>query len=321
MEQSGRVKVSKAQQALLGKIYRYLTQQQGIKKEFIQNQFAHPHIQSRVFNNSYTLARAMLTHLRERQAKLAHETKGNTEESFPRNEGGELRIKNSNILKEQLAHSPGLKLANANTSEDNSNSLVEIHEKVQACKACFIAELRGKASPPPLRAQPKSNGRIIVVIDQVSYYSQTVKEYFMDSAGEMLKKILAALNIDLNHTYYTSLLKCTGTVEISDRLAEAKTCLTHFYEELLYFKPQLLLVFGLNSYRLLFSPSQNSAEFLPAFHAARGKIVRYTSPNNISANCLFTHSPQEVVRDTGLKREVWNDLKPHLKTIDFLLKP
>lgn len=189
-----------------------------------------------------------------------------------------------------------------NTKEiEKNNALKALHLDISTCDKCFLGKSRGNHLALPTQKSP-SQTKIIVIVDNVSYYDQMREQYFVDEAGSMIKRILEALKIPMAAVYATAAIKCTQVVEFGDRLQETTPCLTHLRKEISLLSPELIIAFGEITYQIL---KEEIKEENDEFEAIRGKIMHF-----LGKKIIFTYHPRKIMRNPSLKKEVWNNLKP-----------
>ncbi len=185
-------------------------------------------------------------------------------------------------------------------AQKKESDLKKRHRLIHECVKCPLGRKERAAIPN----EKKSS--IMILNDIPSFYEQMQGEYFQDKAGQLFKKILKALNIDVKKVYFTSAIKCASTFEMDNQLNKVSVCLEHLMSELNIIQPKLILAFGKNIYRLLFEKDN--------FASIRGQKLKFRE-----IDVVFTYHPRDLLLDEQLKKDCWNDLKPYLSEINSLL--
>ena len=142
---------------------------------------------------------------------------------------------------------------------------------------------------------------------------------FVGRAGELLDKMLAAIDLPREDVYICNTVKCRPTVQDGGKLrnrapvpAEMTNCRPYLDEQIEIIAPQVILALG--------APAAKS--FLgPTFSITRSRGLWFEGPNGIPL--MATFHPAYVLRQGGMaltdtKRQVWSDLKQVRAKLDEL---
>lgn len=142
---------------------------------------------------------------------------------------------------------------------------------------------------------------------------------FVGRAGELLDKMLAAIDLPREDVYICNTVKCRPTVQEGGKLrnrapvpAEMTNCRPYLDEQIEIIAPQVILALG--------APAAKS--FLGAtFSITRSRGLWFEGPNGIPL--MATFHPAYVLRQGGMaltdtKRQVWSDLKQVRAKLDAL---
>ncbi len=126
-----------------------------------------------------------------------------------------------------------------------------------------------------------------------------LKTVFCGEAGDLLKKMMGAINVDFNHCYRTFLVKAPITNKIMPRImaSHVKTLI----KEIELVKPKQILLMG---------------EFTTL---ALNKTKIMTTPKNIrfaDTPTMVTYDPVFLLKNPGMKGITWK----HLQALEILLK-
>ncbi|MCA1613384.1 MAG: uracil-DNA glycosylase [Acidobacteria bacterium] len=119
---------------------------------------------------------------------------------------------------------------------------------------------------------------------------------FMGPAGQMLERILAAINLRRDDCYLTNVVKM---VSAGDELTpDVLSFFTPFlHRELDAVAPRVVVSFGNTPTRALLRTKKPISQMRGEFHDYRG------------AKLMPTFNPAYLLRDPSKKREVWEDMK------------
>ena len=177
---------------------------------------------------------------------------------------------------------------------------------VAACRKCVIGSLRthsvyGEGDPcTPLMVVGEGPGET----------EDRLGRPFVGRAGELLEKMLLAIELPREEIYICNTVKCRPTLDEGGRLKnrapdrlEMANCRPYLDEQIEIINPRVILALG--------APAAKS--FLgPAFAITKQRGQWYEGPSGIPL--MVTFHPAYILRQTGgeltaVKRMVWTDLK------------
>jgi len=142
-------------------------------------------------------------------------------------------------------------------------------------------------------------------------------EPFVGRAGELLTRMLAAIDVRREDVFITNTIKCRATVEEDGRRSnraplpeEMQNCREYLDRELAVVQPRIILALG--------APAAKS--FLGAsFSITRQRGIWYAGPGG--CDLIVTFHPAYVLRQTGgnmtaVKKLVWSDLLAVRRRLD-----
>lgn len=142
-------------------------------------------------------------------------------------------------------------------------------------------------------------------------------EPFVGRAGELLTRMLAAIDLRREDVFITNTIKCRASIEEGGRIAnrapmqeEIANCREYLDREIAIVKPKVLLALG--------APAAKS--FLGAgFSITRQRGIWYAGP--AGTDLIVTFHPAYVLRQTGgnmqsVKKLVWSDLQAVRRKLD-----
>jgi len=145
---------------------------------------------------------------------------------------------------------------------------------------------------------------------------------FVGRAGELLDKMLAAIDLPREDVYICNTVKCRPTVYDGGKLrnrapvpAEMANCRTYLDEQIDIIAPHVILALG--------APAAKS--FMGnQFGITKSRGIWFVGPNAIPL--IATFHPAYILRQGGMaltdtKRQVWSDLKKVREKLDSLQQP
>jgi DNA polymerase len=115
--------------------------------------------------------------------------------------------------------------------------------------------------------------------------------------GELLSKILAAMNLNRESVYITPAVKCCAPEAPESVTAKVKACKAHLLKEIEFVKPKIICAFGDRASSALLGVPLPIQRLRGRFHSFQGIQVMPT----YSLGHLLTH-PED-------KRATWEDIK------------
>ncbi len=197
--------------------------------------------------------------------------------------------------------------------EEGRRELEVLRKQVDACRRCQIGYTRTKVV-----CGVGNPGSPLVVVGEGPGESEDQQgEPFVGRAGELLTKMLAAIELRREDVFITNTIKCRATTTESGRLAnrapspeEMSNCREYLDRELAVVKPKIILALG--------APAAKS--FLGRdFSITRQRGIWYAGPSG--SDLIVTFHPAYILRQTGgnidsVKRLVWSDLVAVRKKLD-----
>ena len=188
-------------------------------------------------------------------------------------------------------------------------------ERAAACRRCAIGYTRTKN----VYGEGDPHARLMLVGEGPGETEDRLGRPFVGRAGELLEKMLAAIDLRRDDVYICNTVKCRPTLGDGGRLrnrpptpAEMANCRSYLDDQIAIVAPAVILALG--------APAAKS--FLgPNFGITRGRGTWYEGPSGIPL--MVTFHPAYVLRQGGMaltqtKRLVWNDLKAVRARLDVL---
>lgn len=190
------------------------------------------------------------------------------------------------------------KLSNKFISSDNdiwknSTALEEFYSIIHNCKKCKFGETRnnfvfGTGNP---RAE-------IMLIGEAPGADEDIQgEPFVGRAGQLLTKILDAINLKRDDVYIANVVKCRPPGNKTPTEDEYKDCLPYLIKQIELIKPKFILTLGAVPLKALAGGSYQITK-------VRGKILEF---NGIKL--IPTFHPAYLLRNPSAKKEVWEDVQ------------
>ena len=180
-----------------------------------------------------------------------------------------------------------------NSDWKNSQSLVELDSLINTCVKCSLATQRnhfvfGEGNP---------DADIMLVGEAPGADEDRQGKPFVGAAGQLLTKILAAINLSRDEVYICNILKCRPPQNRDPLPEEIISCQPYLKKQIELIKPKFVLCLGRFAAQTLLN-TQTSLGVL------RGKLHPYGD-----TNLIVTYHPAALLRNAEYKRPTWEDVQ------------
>jgi DNA polymerase len=178
-------------------------------------------------------------------------------------------------------------------------SLADIAAQVKACTRCALHRGRKQAVPGEGAASP----RVVVIGEGPGAEEDTTGRPFVGPAGQLLDRMLKAIELDRNtNCFIANVVKCRPPGNRDPLPEESAACLPYLRAQIAALRPRVILAVG-----------RVAAQTLTGLTAGVGELRRRQLAYE-GIPLAVTYHPSAVLRDSSLRRPVWEDLK-RLKSI------
>jgi len=175
--------------------------------------------------------------------------------------------------------------------------LKEFSQSIQNCQRCGLAESRrhvvfGNGNP---------NARIMLVGEAPGREEDIQGKVFVGAAGQLLTKILAAINLKRDDVYIGNIIKCRPPQNRNPNQEEQDTCAEYLMKQIDIIQPHYILALGRIAGQYLTGKSLSMREL-------RGNVFSFKG-----ASLMVTYHPAALLRNPELKRPTWEDVQKFQK--------
>ena len=169
----------------------------------------------------------------------------------------------------------------------------EIECAIRGCTACRLSETRHNTVP----GEGNRNADIMLIGEGPGEQEDLSGRPFVGPAGQLLDKMLAAIDLTREDVYICNIVKCRPPHNRQPERDEADMCLPYLRTQVALVKPRIIVLLGATAARNAISPDVRITR-------DRGK---WFEKDGISL--IITYHPSALLRDTSLKRAAWEDFK------------
>jgi len=179
------------------------------------------------------------------------------------------------------------------SSRANIHTLEGIRQELGDCTRCSLCEERkhivfGKGNP---------TASLVFVGEAPGRQEDLAGEPFVGEAGQLLTRIIQAINLRREDVYITNVLKSRPPKNRDPKPEEIAACVPFLRKQLRAMRPRLICALGKFA-------AQTLLETTERISTLRGKIAEF---QNISV--VPTFHPASLLRNPQWKRDVWQDMQ------------
>jgi uracil-DNA glycosylase family 4 len=177
--------------------------------------------------------------------------------------------------------------------------LDELAARVAGCRECGLCATRTQT----VFADGAPTARLLFVGEAPGRDEDAQGLPFVGRAGQLLNKMIAAIEMKREEVYICNVLKCRPPDNRVPAPDEVERCRPYLEQQIALVKPALICALGLSAVQALLQTKASMASM-------RGKTFTYRG-----VPLIPTYHPAALLRNPGLKREAWIDLQ---RVRDFL---
>ncbi len=196
-------------------------------------------------------------------------------------------------------------LKKLNTSEasqvDTLSGVTSIDDLEQLLNSCTLCDLSSERKN--VVAGEGSKNPILMLIGEAPGREEDITgRPFVGKSGELLTKMLRAINLSREEVFITSVVKCRPPRNRTPHRQEIEACLPYLLKQIELLDPDLLLCLGSTAAHALLKSDEPLSKLRGTFHAFGKRKL------------LVTYHPAYLLRFGGakllnLKKQAWHDLQ------------
>lgn len=178
-------------------------------------------------------------------------------------------------------------------------SLADLQEKVLPCKLCTLSKSRNKV----VFGDGNPNAKLMFIGEAPGYSEDIKGKPFVGKAGELLTKIINAIDLKREDVYIANILKCRPPENRNPNPNEIKLCYPYLTKQIEIIKPKIICALGIFAIQTLLKTTELIGNL-------RGRFYDYHG-----IKLIATFHPAYLLRYPNEKKKTWEDMK---KVRDFL---
>jgi len=179
-----------------------------------------------------------------------------------------------------------------------ATSLESLKQMICNCQKCPLGRTRNKF----VFGVGNPNADVVVIGEAPGADEDATGEPFVGMAGQLLTKILAAINFSREDVFICNILKSRPPGNRTPERSEVDQCIPYLYKQLDLIKPKFILAVGLTAANGLLNKKASMREL-------RGKVHDYHG-----ITMIVTYHPAALLRNPQWKRPTWEDVQ-HLRRL------
>ena len=179
-------------------------------------------------------------------------------------------------------------------------SLDAIADAVRACSACALHQSATKAVP----GEGDPHADFLCVGEAPGANEDQQGRPFVGDAGQLLTKILGAIQLEREHVYICNVLKHRPPGNRDPLPEEVHACQPYLLRQLELVKPRVILALGRFAAQTLLQTTTSIGQM-------RGQLHRFHG-----IPLIVTYHPAALLRNESWKRPTWEDVKLARRVLD-----
>ena len=181
----------------------------------------------------------------------------------------------------------------SNDPVPQAGSLEAIAQLVASCTKCRLCEGRRHTVP----GEGAADARLVVVGEGPGRVEDETGRPFVGPAGELLTKILGAIELPRERVFICNVVKCRPPENRVPQYDEIAACVPYLFRQIELVKPAVILAMGGTAAQTLLNTKQSLGALRNQVHRLRGTPV------------IVTYHPAALLRNPNWKKPTWDDVR------------
>lgn len=181
-----------------------------------------------------------------------------------------------------------------------ATSLEEIARLVATCTKCRLCESRTHTVP----GEGPPGARLLAVGEGPGRTEDETGRPFVGQAGELLTKILAAIDLPREQVYICNVVKCRPPENRVPQFDEVAACVPYLFRQIELIRPKVILAMGGTAAQTMLNSKQSLGAMRNQVHRFRGIPV------------IVTYHPAALLRNPNWKKPTWDDVRIARRLLD-----
>lgn len=177
------------------------------------------------------------------------------------------------------------------------SSLDELRPVVLECRRCILADTRHKV----VFGEGDPHAKLMFIGEGPGYDEDMQGRPFVGKAGQLLDKMIAAMQFRREEVYIANVVKCRPPGNRQPTPDEAAACIGYLKKQIELIRPEVIVLLGATAVNFLLGKREGITRL-------RGKWLGYDG-----IPTMPTFHPAFLLRQESAKRDAWADLQQVMK--------
>jgi DNA polymerase len=174
-----------------------------------------------------------------------------------------------------------------------ADQLSQLRARVESCTECALH--KGRTNTVFGKGNPAT--RVMFIGEGPGREEDLKGEPFVGRSGQLLTKMIAAIDLDRADVYITNIVKCRPPDNRDPLEEEVRCCEEYLSAQIDAIRPRVICALGRVSAHWLLDTKESLSNLRKSEQTYHGTPV------------LVTYHPAALLRNPGLKRGAWEDFK------------
>jgi uracil-DNA glycosylase family 4 len=181
-----------------------------------------------------------------------------------------------------------------------TRTLADVAALIAPCVRCKLCEGRTRTVP----GEGPDTAQLLVVGEGPGKTEDETGRPFVGRAGELLTKILGAIELPREQVYICNVVKCRPPENRLPQYDEIAACVPYLYRQIELVRPKVILAMGGTAAQTLLNTKQSLGSLRNLVHRFRGIPL------------IVTYHPAALLRNPNWKRPTWDDIRIARRLLD-----
>lgn len=195
--------------------------------------------------------------------------------------------------KATLYQTIGMDSSDTRACEERLTTLKAIRNQLTTCERCKLHFERRNI----VMGQGNENAKLFFVGEAPGRDEDIKGEPFVGKAGQLLTRIINAINLTREDVYISNIIKCRPPGNRNPEPDEIAACKPFLVKQIQAIKPEIICTLGTFATQTLLEEDKKISELRGRFHHYDG------------IKLLPTYHPAFLLRNPNFKRHVWEDMQ------------
>ncbi|MEI7906383.1 MAG: uracil-DNA glycosylase [Bacteroidota bacterium] len=182
----------------------------------------------------------------------------------------------------------------------SAGDLADLNKQICDCMNCGLGKTRTKF----VFGVGNPNADLLVIGEAPGADEDAKGEPFVGRAGQLLNKILEAVQFKREEVFIANILKCRPPENRRPNPAEVEQCEPYLWKQIELIKPKFILCLGLTAAQTLLKTDESLTNLRASIHMYHGVPT------------FVTYHPAALLRNPNWKRPTWEDVQKLRKMYD-----